>query len=390
MTWLGWGILLAAAAAPPRVEMLTLDGQSAAGAVQSLTERQLELATDAGVTTTPLSALQEVRVLSAAPAPDNPADSGISVRLVDGSRLQVRSLSVQGNAVAAEHAQLGALQLPLASVRSLRFVAEAAPVEAAWKQLLERPSRQDLLIVRKGDVLDHLDGVAGRIDEQTVQFRLDGEDVSVKRERVFGIVYARKAVEAPAAGARADLVNGDQLFVRSVVWSDDQWRLTLPGDKAVTLPADALRTIDFSLGKIVYLSALEPREVKHTPFFNFEWDYQRNRSLVGRPLMIGSRVFQRGLAIHSRTLLRYRLGGEYRRFTATLGPDPDLDYGTARLVISGDGKPLLETDVDARQPPRPIDLPVEGVVELSILVDFGRDQLDNGDRVHLGDAKVVK
>jgi hypothetical protein len=148
--------------------------------------------------------------------------------------------------------------------------------------------------------------------------------------------------------------------------------------------------VDFSAGKVVYLSAMQPREVEETPYFLIMFPHQKDRSLVGRPLRVGSRSFTRGLAIHSKTRLLYRLGGEFRRFTAEVGIDPEIESGDALLKIVGDGKPLLEENVVALEPPRSISLPVDGVVELQIIVDYGRDKLDIGDRVHLGDAKVTK
>jgi hypothetical protein len=51
---------------------------------------------------------------------------------------------------------------------------------------------------------------------------------------------------------------------------------------------------------------------------------------------------------------------------------------------------LFAEDVKAGDAPQPLELPLDGVVDLEILVDFGRDNSDIGDRIHLGDAKVVK
>ena len=112
----------------------------------------------------------------------------------------------------------------------------------------------------------------------------------------------------------------------------------------------------------------------------------------GGPLRLGNKIYSRGLCIHSKTLLKYRLGGEYRRFQAVTGIDhlvASNGYGDCRLVISGDGKKLLEADVKAKDSPRPLDLDVANVVNLEVLVDFGGN-LDISDHLDLADAKLVK
>lgn len=63
--------------------------------------------------------------------------------------------------------------------------------------------------------------------------------------------------------------------------------------------------------------------------------------------------------------------------------------GDVHVVISGDGKTLLEADVQGRHAPKPLDLDVTGVRDLEILVDFGGD-LDIADHLDLAEARVIK
>jgi hypothetical protein len=119
-------------------------------------------------------------------------------------------------------------------------------------------------------------------------------------------------------------------------------------------------------------------------------EYRRDRSLDGKPLSLGGKTYARGLAIHSKTTLRYRIAGEFTRLKAVMGIDDSVcrQYGV-RVVISGDGKALFEGDVRGTDAPRPLDLDVAGVRDLEILVDFGGD-LDSCDHLDLADAKLLK
>ena len=63
--------------------------------------------------------------------------------------------------------------------------------------------------------------------------------------------------------------------------------------------------------------------------------------------------------------------------------------GTVHVVISADGKTLLETDVKGTDKPRLVDLDVTGRRQLQILVDFGGD-LDIADHLDLAEARLIR
>jgi len=392
-----WASLLIWAADPPVIEASTLDGRSVAGPLQSLDGNALVIARESGPVRIPTTDLLDVRT-TAASAPASSGDALQVVVLQDGSRFRCRSLSVKGQTLSVEHPEWGNLGVPIAQVRTLQFAADDPALSAAWKQLAERPTKKDLAVIRKGDVLDHLDGVVGDIDDTTVNFLLDGEPIGIKRDRMFGIVYSRKDAPASSEGVRIEFANGDALQVRQVTWGEGQWRLGRAGTQQFPVAGSAVLRLDYSQGKVVYLSSLEPRDVKYTPYFDYVVEYQRDRGVWGGPLRVGGRTYARGLAIHSKTVLRYRLGGDYRRFTAVLGMDPEVKFDAthpesrreARVEVRGDGRLLFGEDVKAGEAPRNLDLPIDGVGDLEILVDFGRDNLDIGDRIHFGEAKVIK
>jgi hypothetical protein len=281
----------------------------------------------------------------------------------------------------------------------VRFAPFEPKLEEAWNEFAERETKQDMVVIRKGDVLDHYQGVIGDIDAQSIKFLLDGEEIPVKREKVFGLVLARPQQNPDGALCRLSLLGGDILYVRSVEGAEAGLQAELMTGTRLQLPWPALASLDFSRGKIVYLSQIEPREVKYTPFFDITWRYRRDANLTdGGPLRLGGKDYARGLAIHSRTFLSYRIGGEYRRFQAVMGIDQAVEKlgleqvlgRNVHVVISGDGRPLFEADVRGSDPPQELDIDVSNVRDLEILVDFGSDQLDIADHLDLADAKVVK
>ena len=100
--------------------------------------------------------------------------------------------------------------------------------------------------------------------------------------------------------------------------------------------------------------------------------------------------YDRGLAIHSRSQLVYRLTEPYRKLTAVVGIDSRLQgRGNLVLVIEGDDKELFRRDISGKDAPLPLDLNIEGVRRLKILVDFG-ESLDVADHLNLCNARIIK
>ena len=226
-----------------------------------------------------------------------------------------------------------------------------------------------------------------------IAFLLDGDEVQVAREKAHGIIFHRRVASLPKSICQVRLTGGDVLEVTRLAWDGNALKVRLVSGSDVALPAARLAALDFSSGKIRYLSQIEPRDVKYVPFFDITHEYRRDRSLDGTPLTLAGKVWSRGLAIHSKTTLRYRIAGDYTRFQAVAGIDDSVRRGgkfNVRLIIKGDGQSLFDVEIKTEDAPRPIELDVTGVRDLEISVDFGSDMLDICDHLDLADAKLLK
>lgn len=381
-------VLLAALADLPAAEIETLKGERQSGAIAELSNRTLRLRRDDATLELPLAEIVGVRFLS--PAVPEPF-IGPRVVLVDGTRLTCSEFSVEKGQARLTTVQCGTLIVPISRVAQVRFGISTGKLDEAWSALAGRESKTDMLIVKKEEVLDHLDGVVGEVGEK-IGFLLDGDEVPVAREKVYGIVFRRKTGSLPKATCQVELAGGDVLQAVTVAGNGAEFKLKLATGPEVTIGAGALASFDYSAGKVRYLSQLEPRDVKSLPY----WDaisyreFRRDRSLDGTPISLGGKTYARGLAINPRTTLRYRIAGEYTRFQGVVGIDDSVRrLGDVLVVISGDGKTLFESEIMGVNPPRPFSLDVTGVRDLEILVDFGGGA-NVGDHLDLADARLIK
>jgi len=392
-------LLIAAmlAAAPPEVEVQTLDGRTLSGPIVELDSEKATVETAEGRVSL---AIQKLMGLAPKQKPAAAEDApGAQIELVDGSSLAARKYTVSKGRARIALSDQQTVELPTESVQTARLQPHADEVAAEWSRIVGMETRSDLLVVRKDDNLDYHKGVVRDVTESVVQFELDGEVLPVKRSKVYGLVYHRAATgKLPETICRITDAGGSQWSVRSLSLSGElKW--TTPSGVTVSRPLLLLSQLDFSRGKVVYLGDLKMESVKWTPYFGtakglpiIEQFYspRKDTNLASKPLLLAGQRYEKGLALHSRTEVVYRLPGRFSRFKATAGIDDGVrPHGNVRLVIRGDEKVLLETALGGTDPPRQIDLDLSGVRRLGVLVDFG-EELDVADHLNLCNARIIK
>ncbi len=384
-------VLLAVLVAP-QVEVVSFQGEPRVGEWRGLVGGRIAIVQAGKEESLPLSEVLEVRFRGDAVKLDKPS---AIVSLWDGSKLGATQMQIGEKRLKLTSAVLGELSLPQGEVASVRF-SDRFDEDDQWLKLVDRDNKTDLLVIRKEQTLDYLDGVVVEVTDKSVKFLLDGEEVSTKREKVFGLIFARRPSNPKPPAVRVELGNGDILLASSLTGTSSGVSVTTAAKTEMTVPLEKLKLLDFSQGKLRYLSQDPPRDVKYTRGIQDGPAFVPDRAFYAPELKpMGMRAFARGLCIRPQTSLRYRLGGDYRRLQAIVGIDESVKDGNGDcdLVISGDGKQLVKLRMTSRDAARPIDLDVTDVVVLEITVGFGGDaatNVDLGDNLDLADAKLIK
>ena len=387
-------------AAGPEVDVATLDGSTVKGELRSVAGTTLVLGVPDGERTVALDQVLTVGFPSPTPSPPPAPAKSVRVLFADGGWLACRDVGRTQRRATLTLPDGQTVELPLASIRAIRFQPDDAAIDEKWKELVEKPTPKDLLVVRNADVLDRLEGSVGKIEPQTLTFFVGDSEVPIPRDKpkLFGLVFSSAEKSPVVVQCTARLLGGDRLPLTAVAISEQSLRATLAGGGTLTLPLAAVASLDFGGGKVTPLASLEPKQQEHTPFFDGSvFAVHRNRNDEGEPIRLAGQSFATGLVIHSKTRIVYRLSGDYRRFVATAGieetvaglDEQGLPRADLELTISADGRELLRRRVTGIDEPFPLDLDVTGARELTILVDFG-ENLDISDHLALGDARLIK
>lgn len=375
-------------AASPEVDLTSLNGESASGNLKSLSKSAINLKQGETTKNVSLSGILNVRF------PKNrfqrSLQSPFMVRLTDGSYFPIQSLQSNERQIKISGDQIGTLILPAKNVSSIRFESLNSNIRAAWEKLLRSKNNKDLLVIQKENVLDFIDGVIGSVTDEKIQFFTGDDEVAVNRKRVFGIIYAREPVSETHPFCSIRLTNSGLIHASSIIYADQEFKATLQNGVQAKFAPQSIANLDFSQGKVRYLSDLEPRNIEYTPFFDTVWKYRKDKHRDGGPLRLDGKEYSRGLYIHSKTLLQYRIKNQYRNFRAIMGIDDSVPgIGFVYVEIKGDGRILYSGNVRSADPPIELNLDVRGVRDFDILVDFG-DNLEICDHLDLCNARLIK
>lgn len=346
--------------------------------------------------TTHTSDQAKVVAADATAASTESAAAQVMVHGLDGLLVRGKLLAIQEDALLVEATWTAEVRIPLDQVLGIAFLSHSsADAKERFQKALAAPAAEDTAIVAGRDqALSQILGTVEGLNEGKLKFNFDGETRSMNQARVAGLVFAARS-EPPAKRNQPyqvfQLATGDRLLGTWTGLSDGKVSLTSLWGSPIEVPESAVAQIVFRNGKVVYLSDLEPSSVEEAGYFGRTMPYKRDQALTGGPLKIKGNSFRKGLAVHSRSVLKYTLDGPYVSLKAVLGFDESAS-GRGRVIcrILGDGKELLsEPDLRGTTEAKTIEIPLANVKELTLVVDFGEAE-DVGDRVIWGDARLYR
>ena len=235
----------------------------------------------------------------------------------------------------------------------------------------------------------------GKIIQFTYKFSDTPETRQITLASAYGIIFAR-GVNPNAKPVLCKLtdVQGNLVYVSAVVSIPGGIEVTTSCGVKIAYTTPTIARLDYTTGKIAYLSDMKPSAVVETSPFDTVEHFQINRNLDGGPLKLEGKVYPNGLAIHAYTELEYDLKGEFREFKALVGVDDVVGGhdGPTPLRILGDGKELANLVLqrkDRGKTPKNLSINIKDVQKLKIIIGNG-DLQDIGKHVDLADAKVTK
>jgi len=323
-------------------------------------------------------------------------DKGVQVLFASGGWLVGRIESWDAESVTVD-SDICFSKIPLEAIAGLIFHPPADRVarDQLRLRLTTAKGRSDRVLFTNGDELEcvllEAQPQFNPPYPRSLQVRPTGAEkpVTLPGERVQAVILNPALAKAPAEQSFQAVLgfNDGSLLYCSQVSTEGRATVTLAGQGELKCYAaeftSALNFVQPLGGKTTWLSDLPPAAYRHTPFLDLSWPYHLDRNTLGGALRTESRLFLKGVGMHSRARLAFPLEGRFQRFEAMLAIDRQAGrFGSAqyRVYLNQEGKwsaAYQSPVVRGGQPPLPISIDVKDAAAMLLIVDFA----DRGDEL---------
>lgn len=333
--------------------------------------------------------LQDLRSIAFARLEPGPI-LGPTLFLAEGGVIRGEVLKADGELLRFRSAMIREAEIPLSVVRAFRLPG-ATMEDSAFRNRLEVEKGGDSIFLLQEGKLIRVPGAFRSLDEESVSLVWEGEEKVIPRQKVYGVVLSGASPPRGRPTARVALSDGSRFGGEIQGMDAADLQIAISPEATLTCQRAGVARIDIISNRLAFLSDLEPEKVEEVPYFNTVWPYRKDRSLDGNAIRLGGKTYAKGLSVHSRCTLTYKLAGQFESFSAVIGIDDETKHlGHVIFRVRADGETLLDSGgVGGDDEPRRIRIDVGGRETLVLEVDFGED-LDIGDHADWADAHLVR
>lgn len=368
-----------------------LDGSTLSAEVLGISETgELELAGEKDPL--PLLALRKIS-RSDAKAPTGAAEAlePVTVQLAGGGRIVASRVTIEDEACQIRWAYGDNLELSIDALKALRFSPDKN--ETDFEAALAGESEElDRIFIRVEEKLQMVRGLIEEMTEKEITFDFEGQQTTLAREKVFGIIIASIGDTDQGSGqCLVELAGGMSTWGEKLgdvsLWgkveslADGKLTLSIAGED-LELPWQSVKQLSVRSDRLTFLSDLKPAEATHQPIVAPHRPWQADRTVAGQTLTLRKRTFDKGIGMSPTTRLEFELDGTYETFSAVIGIDDETaGQGDAEFVVRGDGRELFRLQATGRDVPHPLQLDISRVRRLELILEPGEglDLADHGD-----------
>lgn len=252
--------------------------------------------------------------------------------------------------------------------------------DAGTEKIIQRVAKMlangdDVLLLKNGD---NLSGIVISADWEGFELEMDDAVVRMSHDTVLAAgIVTEPAPQPSRMNGVIQLVNGSEFRADDWLLSSNQnvehLQVRLTSGAMMKIDESSLQSLSVINGRWKWLSEIPPIDVEQTPMMDIAWNYGLDENVLGQPLQTAGKSFERGIGVHSRSVLTYELDGAYESFVTHLGMDDSggpMSNVDASIVV--DGSPVFEqANIRRGRLFGPVRIPLKGKQRLSLVVDFG-------------------
>ncbi|HVX83852.1 MAG TPA: NPCBM/NEW2 domain-containing protein [Phycisphaerae bacterium] len=318
------------------------------------------------------------------------------LRLRNGDLIFGQPQSMSGQSITIKTTDLGNVSLPLkAAVELLRW--DGQPHRAPG------PGHdQDVVYLGNGDTRK---GIVVGLTPEKLQIAMGADNIQSSLDFsgidsvAFGGVAAPRGV--PPLSLRITTTAGTALTIPldkpgNFSWSIPAISFADPaGPDPHKIVPDRIVSLEVLGGRLVYLSDIDPAKDEQSTFMGTSYPTRPNANVTGGPLRVAGTTYDRGLGVHTHSVLTYNLDGNFDTLTFRPAVDDSAGpQGEANLAVAIDGKIAWHADnLKGLGPhaaaPEQVSLPIKGAHTIELRAD-SPGRMDVLGRVDWLDAALLR
>jgi NPCBM/NEW2 domain len=371
---------------PAGGQLILLDGSAAA--FQSLEIQAGKLSGEGVPANLTLDDLRRIELPAAGSQAQTTAK--IIVALRGGGRIHANRVEVATEKCQIQWSGGEQLSLPVDLVRAIQFEPTANSVDL--EKAIATPSAElDRVFIKDdGGKLSSVAGLIDSLDAETLKLEVSGQVRQVPRSKLFGLALAQTAAADPPPHCLVTFTGGSTLGGESLSLSGGKATLGLSGGAKAEFAWSAASRVTVRSRRVAFLSDLKPISEEQQPIVTLPLPAQRDKSVSGKPLTLGGRVFEKGIGVHARSSLAFATEKKWDVLAATIGLDAAAaGKGDCIFVVLVDGQPLFMRRMKGNDTPEEIQVQITGREQVTLVVEPG-ERLDLADHADWCDVRFLK
>jgi hypothetical protein len=335
--------------------------------------------------------LDDLRQIDVAPATVPPkAQAGIHLQLVGGGLVRAASLTIENDVCqVVTFAGDEKLGIPLERLRAVRFD-PALKSEAIDKAIAAPSAEVDRIFVKVDDAVESIGGITVALTDSDLKAQIEGAEQTIPRSRLVSIVVTQPSGEDELANATVTLRDGSKVPGEIQSLAEGKLTLAMPPGGKVDISWAAVANVTIRSRRVAYLSDLKPTGLEQRSITFLDVPWKRDRSVLGRPLIVGNRTFEKGIGAHATSKLTFEAGGRYDELAAEIGIDAETGgKGDCVFTVLADGESIFSQRMKGSDPPAPLRVDIRGKKEITLVVEAG-EGLDLADHADWCDVRFIQ
>jgi hypothetical protein len=375
-------VLFVSQASGVAVRIETSSGEVLTGQWGGVTDTFVRLEDSTAAREIPLDQIVALR-----PEPPLDASTGppMHVTLIDGSSVYAEDIGIDDTRIKIEPRRQSSFTLPIPQIRSIRFRRGGPTTDPQWLGLVEKVSRTDMMVIRRGnEQLDPIGGVVVGLNRETLEFELDGDKITAPLERLEGVLFRSADSDAPVAKVKVDDIYGSTYLTARLEPSDssDSVEIRLAGQVKHSIPMAQVKAITWASGRVM-LAAEPPASSELATFLPASLPPGLAKAWFG-PIGDGEDIIATAGG-----KIDYRVADGFETLAGSVGRDgPVVAGGVVKIRVLVDDQVKWEQTLSDSMA-KGFRIPVVGARRVRLEVLAGDDG-DVGDQVRFSKPRLLK